>query len=276
METIGDWGQHLIYSPKFARHHLLDWLPLKTPNDPVFVPFAYACYWTTHSVLLMYLAPKLQQRWKTLTLLQAVVILSIPVNYALDITQEGVCTYLGYWTYGKSKFLGTNGKPLTKTTDPGFGLVIQWPGGGRQPLTWPILLMTGWPNFIAYWAGKPPLYKLNIIERAFQLHRFTEPKPACVMGNVSDEESSEHTPLLLDVSPPKTAGFTVKEFFSSATLRQQHDAQCDYRILIPVWKFELYRFGAWFVTFQISFFVSLVIPLVLLRYISGRGSIYIP
>ncbi|EUA30588.1 hypothetical protein I553_4845 [Mycobacterium xenopi 4042] len=45
METVGDWGQMLFYSPAFARHHLLDWLPLKTPNDPLFMPFAYAVYW---------------------------------------------------------------------------------------------------------------------------------------------------------------------------------------------------------------------------------------
>jgi hypothetical protein len=50
METIGDWGQMLFYSPTFAEHHLLDWLPLKTPNDPLFMPFAYAVYWgCTHS-----------------------------------------------------------------------------------------------------------------------------------------------------------------------------------------------------------------------------------
>jgi hypothetical protein len=36
METIGDWGQHLVYSPRFMRHRLLEWLPLKSPNDPVF------------------------------------------------------------------------------------------------------------------------------------------------------------------------------------------------------------------------------------------------
>ena len=32
METVGDWGQMLFYSPAFAEHHLLEWLPLKTPE----------------------------------------------------------------------------------------------------------------------------------------------------------------------------------------------------------------------------------------------------
>jgi hypothetical protein len=102
METIGDWGQHLVYSPRFMRHRLLEWLPLKSPNDPVFVPFSYAVYWTAHSVMLMSLAPILQWYWKRLSLLQCVLILSLPLNYAFDICVEGFCTYLGYWTYGKA------------------------------------------------------------------------------------------------------------------------------------------------------------------------------
>ena len=101
METAGDWGQHLVYSPKFWCHHLLDWIPYKTPNDPVFMPFTYGMYWTFHSILLMWLAPILQHFIPKLTLLQAVLVVSLPLNYALDIVQEGICTYLGYWTYGE-------------------------------------------------------------------------------------------------------------------------------------------------------------------------------
>lgn len=100
-ETIGDWGQHLIYSPKFTRHRLLEWLPLKSPNDPAFIPLSYAVYWTPHSLMLMSIAPMLQRHFRKLTLLQAVLIVSLPLNYAFDIVVEGFCTYMGWWTYGK-------------------------------------------------------------------------------------------------------------------------------------------------------------------------------
>jgi hypothetical protein len=52
--------------------------------------------------MLMQLAPILQRHWKRLSILQAVLILSLPLNYAFDITVEGFCTYMGYWTYGMS------------------------------------------------------------------------------------------------------------------------------------------------------------------------------
>src|SRR4030088_3772302 len=35
METIGDWGQMLFYSPAFDEHRLLEWLPLKAPSEPL-------------------------------------------------------------------------------------------------------------------------------------------------------------------------------------------------------------------------------------------------
>jgi hypothetical protein len=36
------------------------------------------------------------------------------------------------------------------------------------------------------------------------------------------------------------------------------------------------RLGAWFIVFQITFFVFLVIPLVVLRTVTGAESPYIP
>ena len=39
---------------------------------------------------------------------------------------------------------------------------------------------------------------------------------------------------------------------------------------------ELKRFGAWLLTFQATFFVMLVVPLVVLRLATGRDSPYVP
>src|SRR5690606_26346750 len=108
METIGDWGQMLIYSPTFTEHHLLDWLPLKTPNDPLFMPFAYSVYWGVHALLVLWLSQWLSSRmgW---TMLKSMLVLAIPVNYVWDFFVEGVATALGWWTY-----------------DPGIGPVLEW------------------------------------------------------------------------------------------------------------------------------------------------------
>ncbi|KAI9730052.1 MAG: hypothetical protein M1818_008321 [Claussenomyces sp. TS43310] len=193
------------------------------------MPFAYAVYWTLHSVMLLSLAHIVARRsgW---SILKAVIILSIPVNYAFDITVESIAVAMGWWTY-----------------DPAFGPVIQFANGGRQPLTWPILLMTGWPNVIAYWASKPPLHSLNSMER-------------CVDYGIEE-------PLL---------GLNGGEFEKKLSMKDRFDADLDYTVTISRWKFELARLGAWFVVFQVSFFVMLIIPLVSMRYFTGRGSKYIP
>ncbi|KAF2814664.1 uncharacterized protein BDZ99DRAFT_566618 [Mytilinidion resinicola] len=240
------------------RHHLLEWLPLKAPNDPVFVPFSYAVYWTAHSAMLMQLAPILQRYFKRLTLLQAVLVLSLPLNYSFDIIVDGFCTYMGYWTY-----------------DPGMGLVIQWSTGGRQPLTWPILLMSGWPNLIAYWGGKPPLTSLNIMERWFRLDRLTEPQVPYIEGNgrLDLEDASEVSPLL---GRPKSS--KGKAWVDKWNTSEEYDARLDYRVKesVPRWLFESARFGAWLVVFEVSSFVTLVVPLVVLRWATGKGSPYVP
>ncbi|STZ46425.1 Uncharacterised protein [Mycolicibacterium gilvum] len=36
------------------------------------------------------------------------------------------------------------------------------------------------------------------------------------------------------------------------------------------------RLGAWFIVFQVSFFVFLILPLVIMRWATGADSPYIP
>ena len=138
METIGDWGQMLFYSPAFAEHHLLDWLPIKTPNDPLFMPFAYAVYWGVHALLVLWLSQWVSSKFGW-SMLKSMIVLAIPVNYVWDFVVEGTATAMGWWTY-----------------DPGIGPVLEWGNGGRITLLWTIGIMCVWPNLIAYWAGKPP------------------------------------------------------------------------------------------------------------------------
>jgi len=223
METIGDWGQHLVYSPAFAEHHLLDWVPLKTPNDPVFMPFAYAVYWGVHAIAILWLGQLLQRRFGW-TMLRAVLVLAVPVNYVWDFLVEGTATAMGWWTY-----------------DPGIGPSLRWSSGGNITLLWTIGLMSFWPNLIAYWAGKPPVRTLSHLERFFRLERFTRPRTTPVAQTGGD-----------------------------------FDSALDYEVAIPRWRFEIWRLVAWVVGFQVSFFVLLIVPLVLMRWLTGIDSPYVP
>ena len=140
--------------------------------------------------------------------------------------------------------------------------------------------MSGWPNLVAYWGGKPLLTKLNIIERWFRLDRWTEPNPAYVHAAAHARElvdpeyiESENSPLLFTVNGGKKTAWVERWSTTDAYV-----AKLEYKVKdeVPRWKFELARFGAWFVVFQISFFVTLVIPLVARRLISGHNSEYVP
>lgn len=244
METVGDWGQQLVYSPAFTEHHLLDWLPLKTPNDPLFMPFAYAVYWTVHALVVLYIGQLLQKRFGW-SLLRAVVVLSLPVNYAWDFLVEATATKMGWWSYA-----------------PGIGPKIAWGGDANFTLLWTIGLMSVWPNLIAFWAGKPPVRTLNHLELFFRLDRFTRPRaePA--------------------TTPTRAAGSTLlQERVATSdrrTAQERYDALLDYEVTIARWRFEAYRLLAWFSVFQLSFFLLLIVPLVLMRWLTGADSVYVP
>lgn len=241
METIGDWGQMLFYSPTFAEHHLLEWLPAKTPHDPVFMPFAYAMYWGVHALLVLWLSQWVASKFGW-SMLKSMVVLAIPVNYVWDFVVEGAATAMGWWTY-----------------DPGIGPVLEWSNGGRITLLWTVGIMCTWPNLIAYWAGKPPIRGLNHFERFCRLDRYTVPKPP---------------PPPSDRMGTGAVALATKQ--AGRTKQQQFDDYLDYEVTIARSRFELMRLGAWFVVFQISFFVFLVLPLVIMRWATGAESPYIP
>lgn len=242
METVGDWGQMLFYSPAFTQHHLLDWLPLKTPHDPLFMPFAYAVYWGVHALLVLWLSQRLSVRmgW---SMLKSMLVLAVPINYVWDFIVEGLATAMGWWTY-----------------DPGIGPVLEWSSGGRITLLWTIGLMCTWPNLIAYWTGKPPIRGLNHLERFCGLDHFTTAK----------RPLREAVP----VRGPATLGLATRP--QRMTKTEEFDDFLNYEVTIARWRFELMRLGAWFVGFQITFFLFLVGPLLALRAVLGAQSPYVP
>lgn len=244
MESVGDWGQMLFYSPAFAQHHLLEWLPVKTPNDPLFMPFAYSVYWGVHALLVLWLSQWVASRFGW-SMLKSMLVLAIPVNVIWDFAVEGTATAMGWWTY-----------------DPGIGPVLEWNNGGRITLLWTVGLMCTWPNLIAYWAGKPPIRGLNHLERFCRLDRFTAPKKTV----------SQRIPSATSDS----AGVAIATKPVALTKQQDFDDHLNYEVTIPRWRFELMRLGAWFVGFQVSFALLLVVPLVILRALLGADSPFVP
>jgi hypothetical protein len=247
METMGDWGQELVYSPALAHYHL-SWLPWSSPNDPYFMPFTYAVYWTVHAWVVLTLAGKLAD-WRHWSLLKAVVILSVPVGVVWDLTVETISAYFGWWTY-----------------NPGFGPEIIF-AHGRQPLLWPLILLCIWPNFVAYMSGKPNGRGLNTLERAFGLGRMVRPLTG----------AAAPVPALVGAAAPAgTVPATTAVAGESSASGFRAAGKLDYEVIGARWKFELARFGAWMATFQVSFFFMLVVPLVSLRLVTGHNSIYVP
>jgi hypothetical protein len=178
-------------------------------------------------------------------MLKSMVVLAIPVNYIWDFLVEGTATAMGWWTY-----------------DPGMGPVLEWESGGRVTLLWTIGIMCTWPNLIAYWAGKPPIRGLNHLERFCRLDRLTVPKKPVSTGAATDAAGLGS---LAVATKPETL-----------SKQQEFDAYLNYDVTIPRWRFELMRLGAWFIGFQLSFAVLLVLPLVALRAVTGADSPYVP
>jgi energy-coupling factor transporter transmembrane protein EcfT len=208
----------------------------------LFMPFAYAVYWGVHALLVLWLSQWVSARFGW-SMLKSMLVLAIPVNYIWDFAVEGTATAMGWWTY-----------------DPGIGPVLEWGNGGRITLLWTIGIMCVWPNLIAYWAGKPPIRGLNHFERFCRLDRFTVPRTAPHPSGGSES----------------AGGIAVATKQLPLTKQREFDNYLNYEVTIPRWRFELMRLGAWFIVFQITFFVLLVVPLVMLRTLTGAESPYVP
>jgi hypothetical protein len=230
-ETFGDWGQYLVYSPKFWSYHL----PFRhtSAHNPIFMPWAYGLYWGVHAVLVLRLAGMLSRRtgWRRGW---CIALLAAPVGFCWDLTVEGIATHFGWWTY-----------------DPPLGPSFH-SGAGIQPLVVPMVIMFTWPNLVAWLGGDPRDEGVSPIERLFRLDRLR--RPAAVALPVVES----------------------RELAGAVTLTQSRPVAAI--VQAPAWqpRFELARLAAWLVSFQLSFFVLLVVPLVVLRMTIGHPSIYIP
>lgn len=216
LETFGDWGQHLSYSPRFA-HYVLNW-PLTAPHNPAWMPVMYSVYWVAHAWAILRLAQWWANRAPGRTIGRGILALSIPLTFAWNLVIEGFAAYMGWWTY-----------------DPPIGPYLDM-GRGNWPLLWPMLLMFGWINLIAYVVGLPEEARsFNRMERLLRLPSLFVRPGWRRSGNA------------LTHDPGEGAG-----------------------------RFQLVRFMAWLLFFNVTFFLTLVVPLVGVRLLTGRGSAFLP
>lgn len=145
LETFGDWGQHLSYSPNF-RHYSLP-LPFTAPHNPAWMPFMYAVYWVLHTWAILRAAQWFQKRRPGTGIGVAILVFSVPLTFVWNILVEGYAAYMGWWTY-----------------DPPIGPYLDM-GRGNFPLLWPMLLMFTWPNLISWLVGLPEERGFNRLER---------------------------------------------------------------------------------------------------------------
>lgn len=217
LETFGDWGQHLAYSPLFA-HYVIEW-PYAGRHNPYWMPLTYAIYWAAHTWIILRLAQWLMRKRPGLTLGWSIILLSMPVTWIWNLIVEGTAAQLGWWTY-----------------DPGIGPVVEL-ARGNWPLLWPVALMFGWINLIAWMVGPPEEeVQLNRLERFMGLHRLLQ-RPHWRQAGTAAGTSNPSA---------GNAGF------------------------------QLVRLLAWIVYFQVTFLLTLNLPLLLLRVITGWDSPYLP
>jgi hypothetical protein len=231
LETFGDWGQHLSYSPVFG-HYVLTW-PFSAPHNPLWMPLMYAVYWVAHAWAILRLAQWFARRFDS-TMGRGIVVLSVPLTFLWNLIVEGFAAWAGWWTY-----------------EPGIGPVLDM-GRGNWPLLWPMLLMFGWINLIAWVVGLPEeARQVNILERLFRLDRLLA-RPGWHRG--------DSTPEPAPTGAPGAVVTAIRDAISNPTLGTA--------------RFQAVRFACWVVFFNLTFFLTLVVPLVAVRLISGWSTPY--
>lgn len=175
LETFGDWGQHLLYSPNFLHYSLP--IGFTAPHNPLWMPFMYAVYWVLHTWAILRMAQFYQRRHLGASLGRAIVVFTIPLTFLWNICVEGTAAYMGWWTY-----------------DPPIGPYLDM-GRGNFPLMWPMLTMFVWPNLISWLVGAPEDSGLNHLEKSIGLHRWSMATKA---GN-SAEVAPDRPPTYLRI-----------------------------------------------------------------------------
>lgn len=122
------------------------------------------------------------------------------------------------------------------TYDPPIGPALEWARGTYWPILWPSLLMVGWINLIAWMVGLP--------EEQTRLNRIER-----LFG---------------------LGGVLARSGWSRAADRSEGDPTRG------TLKFQILRWLSWVVFFNVTFALTLVLPLFLVRMAFGLHSYFLP
>jgi len=160
---------------------------------------------------------------------RGIVFLSVPLTFVWNLVIEGFAAWAGWWTY-----------------DPGIGPVLDM-GRGNWPLLWPMLLMFGWINLVSWMVGPPDeANRVNRLERLFRLDSLLQRPRWHDAERVSPGEDAR-------------AGSGVAVSTRAEVLDPAAGTVA----------FQVLRVLCWIVFFNVTFMLTLDIPLVALRLISG-------
>lgn len=266
LETFGDWGQHLSYSPKFHHYTLTWWHSAR--HNPDWMPVMYAVYWVAHAWAVLRLASWWAARRPGRGLGRGILLLSVPLTFVWNLVVEGFAAYMGWWTY-----------------EPGFGPVLDM-GRGNWPLLWPMLVMFGWINLIAWLVGLPEEHdRLNRLERWTGLGRLLD-RPGWHRDGGSGEVGTPD-PALVTVGaagpgplPPSAAPSRVAAGSSAPAaasgLSPATASSTATALSAGTARFQAVRLLVWLAVFNVTFLLTLDVPLVALRVITGHDSPYLP
>ena len=122
LETYGDWGGYVLYSPRFAQVTWWGPTPWTSPVKAWWFIAGYAFFYPAIYGLMLGALRIVRSRRPSVNPYIAAVVLAFPVFYVFDLIFEGTTTALGYWTY-------------TYSFGPHLSI-----GKGSFPLLWPVIL----------------------------------------------------------------------------------------------------------------------------------------
>jgi hypothetical protein len=207
-----------------------------TPNKPWAVIPAYGWYYTLSLLLLVALVDRVRRSRPHASALLTAVAVGLPLFYLIDLLVEGGASVLGMWSYDHYV-----GPAITSSK-------------GNFPLLHPIVFFAVWCTVMGVLVVRPgPDVQddRTVLDRLLRVGRPGPVASATAAPAPHARATRGGTAVLERTAPaPAVDGLTVRA--------------------------NLLRLGAWVLTFNVSYWVLFVFPIVLIRQLGGVHSDVVP